>query len=122
MLLGAEQDAARARFHSGTVLLDIRSAGFAHHSDPHESRLARVAETIEMCLHAFGKRTFSPSLSGTKLCDVPTAGLYDRGILAQRGGHRERHKHRNSQTNPSHVNLPLLARAAKYAIQAARGN
>ena len=83
MLLDAEEDAACARFHSGTVLPDIRSAGFAHHSNPHESCLARFAEIIEMCLHAFSNRTSSPSVRGTKLCDVPTARLYDWDILTK---------------------------------------
>jgi hypothetical protein len=83
MLLDAEEDAACARFHSGTMLLDICSAGFAHHSNPHESCLARFAETIEMCFHTFGKQTSSPSVRGTKVSDIPTARLYDWDILAK---------------------------------------
>ena len=77
MLLDAEDDAACARPYGGTVLLDIRSAGFAHSGDLHEGCLARRAETIEMRLNAFGKRTRSLLASSTKFHDVPSACLYD---------------------------------------------
>ena len=77
MLLDAEEDAACARFHSGTVLLDIRSAGFAHSSDLHQGSLARLAEIVEMGLNAFSKRGCSLLASSAKLHDVPSACLYD---------------------------------------------
>ena len=79
----AEEYAACPRFYGGTVLLNIGSAGFAHHSNPDESCLARFTEIIEMCIHAFGKRTSSPSVRGTKLCEVLTTPLYDWNILTK---------------------------------------
>ena len=83
MLLDAEEDAACARFHSGTVLMDIRPAGVAHRGDPHQSRLTLLSETSEMRLNAFGERTRYLPISRAKLHDVPSACLYDWDILAK---------------------------------------
>lgn len=77
MLFDTQQDATRARLRSGTVLLDIRTAGFAHHSNPQERCLARLTEIIEMRPNAFDERTCSRLAGRTKLRDIATARLYD---------------------------------------------
>jgi len=112
VLFDTQQDATRARLQTMTVLLDIRSTSLAHHSDPSERCLARFTEPIEMCPNAFDERTCSRLADGTNFRDVATAGLYDRNILARCGGCRERHKYRQSQTSPFHVDLRSLDRAA----------
>ena len=77
VLFDTQQDAACTRLYGGTMFLDVRSAGFAYSGDLHEGCLARLAETIEMRLNAFGKRTRSLLASSTKFHDVPSACVYD---------------------------------------------
>ena len=71
----ARQWQGRCGFECQTV--EELAAGFAYSGDLHEGCLARRAETIEMRLNAFGKRTRSLLASSTKFHDVPSACLYD---------------------------------------------
>jgi hypothetical protein len=52
----AQQDVARARSDSGTLVLNIRPASIAHSGDFHECGLARFTEVSEMCLNALHER------------------------------------------------------------------
>ena len=83
VLFDAQQDATCAGFDARTLLLNIHSAGFAHHGDLRKRRLARLGEILEMCLSTFDKATSVRSIGCTKLHNVPTASLDDPNISAK---------------------------------------
>jgi len=54
MFFRAHQDPAGSRSCRGTVLVDIRLAGFTHGGGSHQRRLALLMEILEMRLNTFG--------------------------------------------------------------------
>ena len=55
MFFHAHQDPAGSRSRRGTVLVDIRPAGFTYGGSPHERRLVLLMEILEMRLNTFGE-------------------------------------------------------------------
>ncbi|HET8918771.1 MAG TPA: hypothetical protein VFN27_03735 [Xanthobacteraceae bacterium] len=87
MFFHAQQDATGSRSRGGTLLLDIRLAGFTHGGGFHQRRPTLFMEILEMRLDAFGEKISLRLRGVTELCHVAGANRYDRNILPEsRGG------------------------------------
>lgn len=81
MFFHAQQDATGSWSRCGTLLRDIRVAGFTHGSGLHQCRPALFMEILEMRLDAFCEKISLRLRGVTKPCHVARASLYDRDIL-----------------------------------------
>ena len=84
MLFHAHQDSAGSRSCRGTVLLDIRLAGFTHGGGPHQRCLALFMEILEMRLNTFGESITLRLRGLAEFRRVARTGRYDRNVFARR--------------------------------------
>ena len=83
MFFRAYQDPAGSRSRRGTVLVDIRLAGFTHGGGPHQRRLALFMEILEMRFNASGK-SIALRLSGLAVFrHLARTSRYDLNVLRE---------------------------------------
>jgi hypothetical protein len=86
VLFRAHQDPTGSRSRRGTVLVDIRLAGFAHGGGPHQRRLALLMEILEMRLNTFGESIALRLCGLAEFRRVARASRYDRNVLREGRG------------------------------------
>jgi hypothetical protein len=92
----AQKDATRARFSTGTLLRNIRPAGFVHSLGLNQCSLACLSERLEIRPDAAGELLPFRRRTGTDVQAVPSACRDDRRMLAKgRGGREQRENRKN---------------------------
>ena len=86
MFFRAHQDSAGSRSCRGTVLLDIRLAGFTHGGGPHQRCLALFMEILEMRLNTFGESIALRLRGLAEFRRVARTVRYDRNVLREGDG------------------------------------
>src|SRR5215475_12407146 len=79
----AQQNATRAGFSGGTLLVDIPSTGLPNVGNSHKRRLARLSEFLEVHLNTFHEGASARLGRTARIAYVLGARLYDTDILSK---------------------------------------
>jgi len=86
MFFHAQDNPTGSRPRAGTLLLDVRLAGFTHAGGLHQRRPALVMEILEMRLDAFSEKIMLSFCGVTEFCHVSGTSPNDRRILPESRG------------------------------------